>query len=60
MTIKKFGAPIALLAATALSLSGCAANETPAAPAASGSASSGAAALSGTLSGDVRSAMGVY
>ena len=52
--MKKFAAPIALLAATALSLTGCAANETPAAPA----TASGGSSLTGTLAGQGSSAMG--
>lgn len=54
MIIKKFAAPIALLAASALSLTACAANETPAAP---GAATAGA--LSGTLAGKGASSMKV-
>lgn len=54
MTMKKF-APIALLAATALTMSACATNEQPAAPATSG----GGAALSGTLAGKGASSMKV-
>lgn len=50
----KFGVPLALLAATALSLTGCAANEgTPAA-----TTTAGATALSGTLAGQGASSMG--
>lgn len=51
--MKKF-APLALLAATALTLSACAANETPAAP-----GTAGASALSGTLAGKGASSMKV-
>lgn len=53
--MKKLGAPLALLTVTALSLSACAANETPAAPGTPGApAGSG---LSGTLTGKGASSM---
>lgn len=49
MDIKKIGAPVALLTAAALSLTACAANETPASNAGTTAGASGA--LSGTLNG---------
>ena len=53
----KFAAPVAMLAATALALTGCAANEGT--PAAGGGSAAGAGALKGTLAGKGASSMKV-
>ncbi len=60
MNLKKFGAPLAILTASALALAGCAANEPASAPApantAGGSTAAGSA-LAGTLTGKGASSM---
>lgn len=60
MNIKKIGAPLAILTATALSLTACAANEGQApanTPAATGASTAAGSSLSGTLTGKGASSM---